>query len=74
MVQYLQGGDGEEGGGADKLDMKNVGGVFVVVCFGCLVATILGLARWIIFVRKMAKSIDVIILRFKRLKLRLIGI
>jgi hypothetical protein len=41
------------------LDIRNVGGVFVVVCGGCALAAVIGIIQWIVNARKIAKSIDV---------------
>lgn len=52
-----------QAGGADsaaqKLNMKNVGGVFVVLFGGCGVAMVLGLFRWYYNIKQMAKTLDV---------------
>lgn len=39
--------------------MKNVGGVFVVLFFGCGVAMILGFFRWYVNIKQMAKTLEV---------------
>ena len=57
MVVQFQGGD--EGGGTDKLNMKNLGGVFVVLCFGCLLAFVMGLVRWFVNVKQMSRNLEV---------------
>ncbi|KAG5684286.1 hypothetical protein PVAND_013522 [Polypedilum vanderplanki] len=45
-------------GSADKLSMKNVGGIFVTVIIGSAFAIILGLVRWIRNIRSISKKFD----------------
>lgn len=51
-------GDGG-GGSAERLGMKNVGGIFVTVFIGCFAAITLGTFRWISNIRIMAKRFNV---------------
>lgn len=46
-------------GNVAKLNMKNVGGIFVVLSGGCGVALVLGIFKWICNIRNMAKTLDV---------------
>lgn len=43
----------------EKLNMKNLGGVFVVLACGSGVAIVLGVFRWCYNMRKMSRSLDV---------------
>lgn len=57
-IFFLKGSD-DGGGGADKLSMKNVGGIFVTILAGSGVAMVLGIVRWIKNIKKIARKYDV---------------
>lgn len=46
-------------GNVAKLNMKNVGGVFVVLAGGCGVAMIQGIFKWICNIKKLSRDLEV---------------
>ena len=50
---------GDDSGGTEKLNMKNLGGVFVVLSGGCFLALIIGVFRWFVNIKQMSRNLEV---------------
>lgn len=64
MLFFKQSSD-DGGGGADKLSMKNVGGIFVTILIGSGIAVVLGFVRWMQNIKKISTKYEVSLGRFE---------